>query len=1150
VSFKNEVESLIMTKLSSYRNDHNLIASSYGDEQRTLKDYNGRQLLELLQNAEDEGATDVFICLNTRTRCISVSNTGTSFTSEGIRSLMYPSLSTKLSGEYIGNKGLGFRSVLNWADEIKIYTQGCCVAFSNQIACDVFETRLGLSPEDKKYIRQVKDLRAPNIPFPILGIPHIMEDSTNRSPWSTIVELKYKQGQEFEVDIREQLNNLPPETLLFLRHITKITIEIDGATSSMDISHRLTNDSFETVSLGREKWKIFSKEDILPQECQSAERERQQRYNLKIALKESLGSPHCHLFSFFPTKVPVPFPCIIHGTFELDSSRNQLILSKANSYMLAQLVLLLNTCAIFLTRKPKRWDAIRLLNVQGNDFFDEQWDDFYKSLDALRETAPIYPCIDGSYRKLSETCYYDKAFNSFFAKNAPGALPELLCTFPDSTFNPSTNHYEHRILVQKIDSLAKTRISHNLRVKLIDVLSQLHFKDKAERFSLLTNDKNEIIPKTKVAFSPVTTGTSLSVPKFVPIDFVNSDLYGKLFATIRRRFATRNNDMREQRREIQRVLEPIINHKGYEPANVIDRILLETRAAISSPEKNDETKRKCVREMVRALYSIFSSEKQKSTRTDEVPLIAHDGTVVSSGNLYLSESYPSGYIAREIYGSCLPESAYLAEIKQWKIDTEDIQEVENFFLWLGVNKFSKIKTLRLQNSERETKEYFDFLGTQGTPCPTDCRVDRLRVEPVAFLSDFTIISRLPLSNMLLLILKDTDIRNAVDQTDISIRFNFANSSRNFSVNYSYIRYQFVSSGCFRRALSGNSEAELIRDLNLNVDIDYAHLEKFQVSKADIDAILPKLGAQQSIEPSELYSALNRLADRDKDNTGVSTQKIYKQALDVLISLDNISPPKDLRLFAFKNGIGEYYSRHEIYYFDNDVLPKKILSQFPILNLPKRAGVDNVVRCFGINTHKTADVSIVNSSLILHSCNGEFQKEFEMLKPYFLAVRLGTSKKKAEEESTRLKRIRIDIVTQGAYQFEKGDPIQMDDGEFIPFENSFCFCKKADVHITDLKRDTIFCDAFAEMLCILFKVNEHKNDFRHIFRNTDISDTRHLIELDFGCNILEEAYDLLGLSRIEDDFWKKVYKVMNRVFLGSANSETLRHLIQSDLRSRS
>jgi hypothetical protein len=61
------VGNLIEEKKKLYKDHYKEMISAYDRELKTISGYNGRQLLELLQNSDDEGATDVLIKLDINT---------------------------------------------------------------------------------------------------------------------------------------------------------------------------------------------------------------------------------------------------------------------------------------------------------------------------------------------------------------------------------------------------------------------------------------------------------------------------------------------------------------------------------------------------------------------------------------------------------------------------------------------------------------------------------------------------------------------------------------------------------------------------------------------------------------------------------------------------------------------------------------------------------------------------------------------------------------------------------------------------------------------------------------------------------------------------------------------------------------------------
>ena len=119
-----------------------------------------------------------------------------------------------MNSSFIGNKGLGFRSVLTWADEVSIFSRNLKITFSAAIAAQVMR-ELGV---DIGQIRRERMLSETCIPFPVLGIPAV--ELTGSSIVGCRVEIKFK--KEYIDDIERQIGNIDGKTLLFLNHVESI----------------------------------------------------------------------------------------------------------------------------------------------------------------------------------------------------------------------------------------------------------------------------------------------------------------------------------------------------------------------------------------------------------------------------------------------------------------------------------------------------------------------------------------------------------------------------------------------------------------------------------------------------------------------------------------------------------------------------------------------------------------------------------------------------------------------------------------------------------------------------------------------------------------------------------------------------------------
>ena len=112
------IENILKIRRENYCNEPMRIFEDYKNEVEKIEEYNGRQLLEMLQNANDEAITSKKkVCLIKLTdNQLIIANNGEKFTEDGIESLMYSYISPKVKMQNkVGQKGLGFRSILSWA---------------------------------------------------------------------------------------------------------------------------------------------------------------------------------------------------------------------------------------------------------------------------------------------------------------------------------------------------------------------------------------------------------------------------------------------------------------------------------------------------------------------------------------------------------------------------------------------------------------------------------------------------------------------------------------------------------------------------------------------------------------------------------------------------------------------------------------------------------------------------------------------------------------------------------------------------------------------------------------------------------------------------------------------------------------------------
>ncbi|WP_254538592.1 sacsin N-terminal ATP-binding-like domain-containing protein [Halomarina litorea] len=200
----------------------------YGDsttETETQGDYHDRFIYELLQNADDaiEGRDDAAVRFELDGSTLYVANTGRPLTAKDVHSLCIQGLSSKSDDEAaIGRKGRGFTSVLELTDRPRVYSTEYQFVFDSSQAKDALQknTRVGTDLSDT----DVPTLRLPFVPE--TKPARVTELLAEESPFTTV--FAFDLFAEIQPAIGEKLHAVDPQTLVFLQHLRRLEISVDG----------------------------------------------------------------------------------------------------------------------------------------------------------------------------------------------------------------------------------------------------------------------------------------------------------------------------------------------------------------------------------------------------------------------------------------------------------------------------------------------------------------------------------------------------------------------------------------------------------------------------------------------------------------------------------------------------------------------------------------------------------------------------------------------------------------------------------------------------------------------------------------------------------------------------------------------------------
>ncbi|KSA14197.1 sacsin N-terminal ATP-binding-like domain-containing protein [Maribacter dokdonensis] len=1141
MSYLENIQGLINERLHYYSNNPKSIARDYTIENSIKEEYDGRQLLEMLQNVDDTKSKKVRIEWDKNEKKLAISNYGEAFSFEGIESLMRSHSSPKTKEDYIGNKGLGFRSLLTWAERINIYANDCKISFSDSIATSIFDSKLKLTEDQKQVIKTQAKVLNGTIPFPVLAVPKLLSHK-REDDWQTVIEILYTNEADVEEKIKTVIDQISEELLLFLNNIEEIELIVNGVFSSFK-STKVTHEHWTEIKINNKTWRVFTKDGLIPQKVTNGEENIFKKYKVKVAFQNDLSDSYYKLFNFFPTKISVSLPCIIHGTFDLNASRDYLNPSDNNKQIFKEIAVFLGKCALMLSKENISWKPFQLLKPLNEASDSSLVKQLYTDLEEIRKKEKIIPTINEAYIVYKDYKFYNNDFNLFFKKNFPNVLPNLILPSDKSEFNYFLpKHYENDYLVQKIDSLSNANITLAQRAELIYQLITCGRRTyKQERFSILINNEytTDVIHKDTVAFTPmVQSNDKFVIPKSVKIDFINTALYQLLFRKLEDRFDSKN----QASREFQNAVKEVVNVQPYDSNSIIIRIVNGINRALDN-EHNILEKHQLIKEMVGALFQNFKHlNNQLDTLKLEVSLISKSGQVVPANTLFLGESYPDGELVEWLYKDLYTNGNYLKTIPYWNLQEENKDEIERFFLWLGVNKYAKIGAKKLDKNWNET-EYFNFIFKHQSPVePANFKIDRLGKDTIVpHIENIKDILLMDETRQLVLTLKDDLIKTQIAQQEIKYIWKYVQSSYTLITSISYIKYQFLKSSKFGVYVLEDGNEQLQTLINEEVSIDLKVLKELNFHSSEITNILIKLGAKQNIDflkPLVLYNALVKTSSLFSTIKNRGVQGIYKRIVDALEyqnSIEAIKPkdiPNNLKLFAKKNGISVLLPANQVFYSNNSVLPEKIEKTIPVFDFPKRGGQEKVNRFLGVQIIDASKIELHDVEEV-SKLNNTFQNLFEQLKAPILLYRLYskslpkeiTTKEAINQNISHIKNCTIKLIKSCTYSYSNEKEVTLDDFEFIIFNNIFHIKVPVYLELSDIIKESKFSDAFAEIMSIQFNVTELKNDFRFLIRN-DLKDTLHLITKDFDSEKLEKVKNYFGISAIEEKFWKNIYKLKN------------------------
>lgn len=323
--------------LNSYRADPKLLKEHYFGEEESRKGYTRRVLLEFLQNAEDafdEADQSGPVSISLDGDIFSFKNGGKPISTKGFDSLCVSFVSPKRGFRFIGSKGTGFKSILNWSEEITLVTPLVSVRFSRRAAREIIRKEL---PKDR--LDELEDTIWNPTKIAVLRIPmEICErgatDNSPGDPWVTDITCRVRPGKVQEIKRSIEIA-LQPSCLLFTQRIESVEMRISQSQLPKTISisrESVSHDNLNVFDIAvgledgecdPETYRVFRK-DLA--NLQPKNEDEHGRSEIAFAVPTTAHNLlDAKVFNFFPITKPSPLRRVpVHATFLLKSDREDI----------------------------------------------------------------------------------------------------------------------------------------------------------------------------------------------------------------------------------------------------------------------------------------------------------------------------------------------------------------------------------------------------------------------------------------------------------------------------------------------------------------------------------------------------------------------------------------------------------------------------------------------------------------------------------------------------------------------------------------------------------------------------------------------------------------------------------------------------------
>ncbi|WP_373415073.1 DUF3883 domain-containing protein [Ensifer aridi] len=662
-------------------------------ELSTAKDYAGREILELVQNAADAAAEvggqgKVRIEVNKHGLC--VANTGQPFRPGGVRSLMTSHTSDKPGRQatLIGAKGLGFRALLNWSSEPFITSGALEIGFSRSFAEKHVEELAVESGTIRKLLGRSDQKPVPVLAFPAVG--SAVEDIGGPAERELIARARALRGLGYQTVVvaafsspkaqsraLSQLKEFEPNFLLFVESLDEITLAAEG-----EQEIRWTK---KPSSDGRYIIEIHSGEVVAQQHWSCHRRkgtilsgQSPKNYELAIGLRTDAANAPGKLHSYFPTDIPLPFPALFHATLELDSHRKTLNAdSDVNSDVLSALSVFYADFLQLLVESGVALNPIAFLTRAT--YFPGPLQSFEEATYRAAAQRPLIPTMRGTRVPAIDTQLGPKGYGLYLPKRLFGSLADCR--------NDADRGTLERLRVAELDPVQALATLRQAQLTIAERAAAVvgiatHLPGSYHDRSLLLDSNERPLTRNNSCFPLPASGKPPRLPRWARAKFLHPELWAKI-----------NAGLEGQPRDRFRKLADFGVHE-FNSEGVITSL---RRQAADVIKRGKADLNRVRRELIEALFNLRQTvAREVAFPPGRIEVACRDGQWRDTLSVHLSENYGvNGSITAELYAT---QPARLLAKPEDNGLTRDMEGLADFFRWIGVQEWPAASAAALPRS--------------------------------------------------------------------------------------------------------------------------------------------------------------------------------------------------------------------------------------------------------------------------------------------------------------------------------------------------------------------------------------------------------------------------------------------------------------------